>query len=125
MLLIIPGILLNYIRWDYKIPPIFWEWCMQNLCFVTFSEEVLCRGIIQQYAQQVLKSPKLAIIGSAIIFGVLHVQGGIIYVILSTIAGLIYGWVYAKTRRILPAMFVHFGLNLVHILCFTYSSLAR
>jgi membrane protease YdiL (CAAX protease family) len=38
-------------------------------------------------------------------------------------AGLGYGWVFMRTQRIEAAMAVHFGVNAVHFLLFTYPRL--
>ena len=35
-------------------------------------------------------------------------------------AGLFYGYTYQKTKRIEASMLVHFCLNMVHFLMFTY-----
>ena len=52
-----------------------------------------------------------------------HFQGGLIYIALSTICGFFYGYAYYKTGKILCSMIVHFGLNLCHVLLFTYPAL--
>ncbi|APZ30631.1 MAG: CPBP family glutamic-type intramembrane protease [Rickettsia conorii subsp. raoultii] len=45
------------------------------------------------------------------------------YIALSTICGFFYGYAYYKTGKILCSMIVHFGLNLCHVLLFTYPAL--
>jgi len=45
--------------------------------------------------------------------------------VLSTVAGLGYGWVYQRTGRIEASILTHFALNLVHFLLFTYPALQR
>jgi len=73
-------------------------------------EEILFRGVI---LQGLLKnySPAKAIIWSAVIFGVAHMNmwqttGAIL-------AGLLLGWVYWKSNSIIPGMVIHFVNNLV------------
>nr|WP_323811184.1 CPBP family glutamic-type intramembrane protease [Rickettsia conorii] len=46
-----------------------------------------------------------------------------IYIALSTICGFFYGSAYNKTDKILCSVIVHFGLNLCHVLLFTYPAL--
>ncbi|WP_103897772.1 CPBP family intramembrane glutamic endopeptidase [Rickettsia fournieri] len=46
-----------------------------------------------------------------------------IYIALSTICGFFYGYAYYKTDKILCSVIVHFGLNLCHVLLFTYPAL--
>jgi membrane protease YdiL (CAAX protease family) len=50
----------------------------------------------------------------------MHHHGGTIYVALSFIAGLFYGYAMMLTKRIEASIIVHFIVNLVHILMFTY-----
>src|SRR5688500_19792063 len=66
----------------------------------------------------------IAVIVSAIRFGLAHFGGGLTYVSAGVIAGLGYGLAYGRTRRIEAAMAVHFGVNAVHFLFFTYPRLA-
>lgn len=71
-------------------------------------EEVMMRGII---LRGLLKSysPQKAIFLSAFLFAVIHLnpwQG-----IFAFIIGSIFGWVYWKTRSILPTIFMHFINN--------------
>nr|WP_227779860.1 CPBP family intramembrane glutamic endopeptidase [Rickettsia sp. Tenjiku01] len=47
----------------------------------------------------------------------------LIYIALSTICGFFYGYAYYKTGKILCSVIVHFGLNLCHVLLFTYPAL--
>ena len=59
----------------------------------------------------------------ALLFGVAHIAGGLHYVILATVAGLGYGWVYHKTQRVEACILLHVLLNTVHILFFTYPAI--
>ncbi len=44
---------------------------------------------------------------------------------LATIAGLFYGYAYWKTNRLEASILVHFGLNLIHFVAFSYPALIR
>jgi membrane protease YdiL (CAAX protease family) len=44
-------------------------------------------------------------------------------VILSTIAGVGYGWVFGRTNRIEASILTHFLVNTAHIVGFTYPAL--
>lgn len=71
----------------------------------------------------VLKQQILAVIMGSIIHGLAHFRGGLIYIALTTICSFFPGYTYYKTNKILCSMIVHFGLNLFHILLFTYPAL--
>jgi membrane protease YdiL (CAAX protease family) len=82
-------------------------------------EEIICRGII---CEGLIKniSPRAGILWSAFIFAVIHLnpwQGFSAFAI-----GCFLGWVYWKTRSIIPCIFIHFvnnglALYLYHYFC--------
>lgn len=116
------GMLSGYIRFDFKIPEVLLIWCLINLFFVCFAEEVIFRGVIQNYLMQLFAHKYLSLAISSLIFGLMHFKGGVVYIILASIAGFFYGLTYQKTNRISCAIFMHFGFNLMHIIFFTYPS---
>jgi membrane protease YdiL (CAAX protease family) len=122
MVILAPAYLSGYILFAPKIPNILWIWALNNFLFVCMYEEVIFRGYFQGIMLKLItNSPNLRIALSSIVFGLGHFKsGGIIYVILATICGVFYGYVYEKTNKIICSMMVHFGLNLVHFTIFTY-----
>ncbi|PRD45827.1 hypothetical protein C5748_01410 [Phyllobacterium phragmitis] len=129
LLVIIPiSMVAGYIAFEPKVMPVLWLWALNNFLFVTFAEEVLFRGMVQGSFSRAFArfgwSPYIALAISAGLFGLYHLEGGWSYVALATLAGLFYGTAYMKTGRIEVAMSVHFLLNLVHVLLFTYPRLA-
>ena len=57
---------------------------------------------------------------SAVIFGLAHLPD-IRYALLATLAGLAYGWVYARTGRITASALTHTGVNWIWGLLLSYS----
>lgn len=120
-ILMTAGILSGYIKFDFKIPGILLLWFINNLFFVCLSEEVIFRGMIQNKLEQLSSSKYLPLTLASLIFGLAHFKGGLLtYILYASIAGGFYGFTYQKTRRILCAILVHFGLNLIHLIFFTY-----
>jgi membrane protease YdiL (CAAX protease family) len=121
------SLLSGYIQFDYKVPVFILYWLWANLFFTCVAEEAIFRGFLQrQLALQLSKWPYGGIIAvsiSALLFGVAHVGGGFNYVVLATIAGLGYGWAYQRTQRIEASILLHFSLNSIHILFFSYPAL--
>ena len=80
-------------------------------------EEFLFRGII---LEGFLKNydPKRAIIQSSAIFGVFHLNPW--QFLIAFALGLLLGWLYYRTRSLLPCLFVHFGNNLLAFLAYIY-----
>lgn len=83
-------------------------------------EEILFRGIILEGFLRNY-SPQKAIIWSALIFGLAHLNpwqsfGAIAF-------GLLFGWVYVKTESLIPCIILHFANNLIaFLLTFSISS---
>lgn len=76
------------------------------------AEEVICRGIIITRLKRSF-SDVIAIIISAIIFGVMHfMAGGVVLVISAMVVGIICGIAFLKTESLLPAIVAHMCGNL-------------
>lgn len=122
-------IAIGYVRWDPKWPPQVWTFLSINLLFTCVAEEAFFRGVIQEQLTQALEPhPRLIglpILVSALLFGFAHAGGGLPLVALATLAGLGYSVVYAVTRRIEAAILVHFAVNAVHFVGFSYPHIAR
>ncbi len=78
-------------------------------------EEVLLRGVI---ADGFLKrySPTKAIVWSAVLFGVMHLNP--VQTVGATILGLALGWLYYRTKSLWPCIFLHFVNNSIGSLAF-------
>ncbi|MEE9451225.1 MAG: type II CAAX endopeptidase family protein [Gammaproteobacteria bacterium] len=117
----------GYVRFDFKIPSSILIWALTNLLFVSMAEEAYFRGFVQKYLQNFLNfryGHWVAILIAASFFGLMHFPGGIQYIILSTVAGVGYGWVYFRTGRIEASIITHFSLNLTHFVFFSYPALS-
>jgi membrane protease YdiL (CAAX protease family) len=82
------------------------------------SEEIIFRGYLLPRLEAVLKNPINALVISAIFFNIIHVpsylaQGMSIYKVIlyclsmSYPAGLLWGYLYLKTRSIIPGIILH------------------
>jgi uncharacterized protein len=120
---------LGHVRFDPKWPAFFPFWAWANLLFTCTAEEAVFRGVIQR---TLAGEPRHASAGrtiagllvAAVLFGVVHFAGGPRGIVMATIAGAGYGWVYWRSgNRIEASILAHFLLNLTHILLFTYPAL--
>lgn len=125
--LIACALLTGTIQFEPKIPNDIVLWSLNNLFIVCVSEEALFRGLLQKQLCLRLQSypwgNPAAVVMAALLFALLHYQGGLQYCLLTLIAGLVYGTVYHKTQSIEAAILTHFSVNLTHILFFTYPTL--
>lgn len=75
-------------------------------------EELLFRGAITKLLLQ-RKSPATAIVISALIFGLFHINP--VQVVGATIIGLLLAWIYYKTASLLPCILIHIINNSLSI----------
>ncbi|MCI0559699.1 MAG: CPBP family intramembrane metalloprotease [Nitrososphaera sp.] len=121
------AILIGYVRFDPKFPPEFFRWAWINLFFTCIPEEALFRGFVQQGLQDRLRASRhgelIALTSASVLFGLAHFAGGLRYMFLATVAGFGYGWIYQRTRAIESSILVHFMVNALHFVFFTYPAL--
>lgn len=132
-LVMVYALLVGQIRVEAKWPDVFPFWAWANLMFTCTAEEALFRGLIQRelqgetaFAEKRRSITSRVVWGwlvASVLFGVAHFAGGTQSIVLATIAGMGYGWVYWRTGRIEASILAHFLLNTVHILFFTYPAL--
>ncbi len=118
------ALFIGFVRWQPELPQITLLFLLNNLLFTSLSEEVFFRGFIQKSLMEKWQNyhwgAGVAIIVSALIFGLAHFAGGPSYMALSALAGAFYGWSYQRTGAIEMAIFSHWLLNTCHFLFFTY-----
>ncbi|EFK1743429.1 CPBP family intramembrane metalloprotease, partial [Escherichia coli] len=95
------------------------EFILANLFFVSLAEESLFRGYIQSRLSEVM-SPLVALVVAALLFGLFHYSGGTLLMLFATLSGIVYGLSWMWSGRLWVATLFHFGLNLCHLLFFTY-----
>lgn len=125
--LLIGATFFNYIRVDFKISSLLAPWAVVNLLFVCVAEEVFFRGFLQKELSHILHPIKggawIALGIASILFGLAHYQGGVTYIALATLAGAGYGFVYQRSGQIESPIFLHFLVNLIHFIGFSYPAL--
>lgn len=117
------AVALGLVAWQPGLPEVAWVFALANLLNTCIAEELLFRGMLQRW----LMGRAGALAGVAVssaLFGVAHLAGGGAFVLVATAAGLLYGLVYLWTGRLVWAVLVHWGLNLSHLLLFSYPMLA-
>lgn len=114
------ALLVKHIKFDFTYPSFFSIWLL-NMLWICFSEEIIFRGVVQNYLCRLLVNQRdLAVLAASLVFGLGHWSIGWNMVALSTAAGLFYGFLYKATRRLWCPMLLHFGINLIHFIFFSY-----
>jgi membrane protease YdiL (CAAX protease family) len=119
-------------KWPAFLP--FWVWA--NLLFTCAAEEALFRSVIQRHLQgeRAFAAGQDAAVSSrtgsrrgltglaiaSVLFGVAHFAGGLQLILMATLAGVGYGWMFWRTGRIEASILTHFLVNFTHLLFFTY-----
>ena len=124
-LTLLPALWLGAIRWEPKAPDRLWLWSLDNFLVVALTEETLFRGFLQGSLSRWLKGAGefAAITIAAIAFGLAHYASGLPMILFASLAGIAYGFAY-RYGGLLASVLAHSGLNLCHILLFTYPLLA-
>ena len=124
------GLAAGYSRMDFKLPAYTPVFLVTNLLFTCVAEEAFFRGFLQHRLAKYLERKRVVHGGAvalgccAVLFGVVHLGGGPWYMVLATFAGLGYGYAYLRTQRVEASILVHFSVNTVHFIGFTYPRLA-
>lgn len=120
--------LFSYIKFYPKFPEETYIWMFSNLFLTCMAEEAFFRGFIQTTLIGIMSKIKgaeiMGLILASVLFGIAHYAGGILYVVLASIAGLFYGLVYLRTASIEASILTHFLVNTTHFLLFTYPAKA-
>jgi len=82
-----------------------------------FLEEMLFRGVILSGFRENY-SPKKAIIVSAVLFGIVHLNPW--QFVTAFIVGIISAWICLKTKSILPAIYIHLFNNMLAVFLAKY-----
>jgi membrane protease YdiL (CAAX protease family) len=126
---ILLGLLSGKIAYDLKFPDYYLQWALVNLLITCYAEEAFFRGFIQPRIYQGLKHHKwgvgITIILSALLFALVHIPAGTVYVIVAFVLGLAYAYSYHKTQNILVPILAHFIFNIIHFTIFTYPYVAE
>lgn len=120
------ALLLGHARpgWPDAPPPVLAYGLAYNFLFVCVLEESFFRGIVQTALVRGARrrgwprADLLAVLGASVLFGGVHLGGGLAFALLATLAGLGYGAVYYWTGRLHYAVLLHFAVNAVHLLAF-------
>ena len=81
------------------------------LMFTAWPEELLFRGLLQNFLARASNSDLAGWVGASVLFGFSHITNlgfpNWRFVLLASIAGIFYGWAWRKTGSILASALVH------------------
>lgn len=117
------GIALEIVDVDFKVPDLWLIWAIVNLLTICTSDELLHRFFVLNGILKVLGSGKvskiIALLFSAVICCITH-PGPASYMFMVFFGGILLGIVYLQTRRVEASIMLHFMINIIHFLFFSY-----
>ena len=117
--LLVIATFLGILEFEFHIPSWVFVFVWANLFFVSFVEEALFRGYFQQRLSGWV-GEYLALILASLIFALYHLKLSYLLAIFAFFAGLLYGLAWMWSGRVWVSTLFHFGLNLTHLIFFTY-----
>jgi membrane protease YdiL (CAAX protease family) len=91
--------------------------CIAILFFTAWPEELLFRGLLQNFLSRATNNNTAGCVAASILFGFSHITNMHFpnwrYVLLASIAGLFYGWTWRKTGSIFASSIVHASVDIL------------
>ena len=119
------GTSIGFIRYGWRpFDPAEWGLILLSTYFlVSLPEELLFRGLIQNLLERQRRAGQAgALAVTAVVFGASHLNNRAApdwrYVLLATVAGLAYGGVWMRTRRVTASALTHAAVDFVWVLMF-------
>lgn len=116
------GLSIDFLVWQPQWPGIFTllEWSVLGYLLVALVEEFLFRGLIQNLLRSVTQNKMISLVPAAFIFGVSHLNNATPrftepnwgYLLMGSLAGLAYGWVWLRTGKVTASALTHMLVNL-------------
>ncbi len=121
------GLATGILQFTVKIPPVGEAALalVTGYLFIALPEELLFRGLIQNGLERLFPKAAIAtLIAAALIFGLAHLNNdgfgfvapNGVYVIVATLAGLAYGYVWRRTGKITASAITHALVNFIGLL---------
>ena len=117
------GLWLGFLRYSPTVPGLVdvATGIVGGYLLVALAEEILFRGIIQNLLAQRTGSEWVALVIASVVFGLAHLNNATrghpvpnwAYVAMATLAGLAYGWVWQRTKKVTASAVTHMLVNLV------------
>jgi membrane protease YdiL (CAAX protease family) len=121
--LIVLGLALDFIAPFHVSDNIEWGWLARRYALILVAtalpEEILFRGLIQNWLMQRFGTTVWTLLAASVIFGSAHLNNGPgpppnwRYMLLATIAGFAYGRVFQKTGSVLSPALLHALVNTI------------
>lgn len=110
---------LGLVGWVPKWPEHLALWLAVNLLVTVLAEELVFRALLQRTLAARL-GPWAGLLLATLLFGAVHLPFSTLFAVVATVAGLGYGLAFHFSGRLGPAVALHLGVNLCHVLLLSY-----
>lgn len=110
---------LGALKPEFTLPSWWWLFALNNLFLTCVAEEAFFRGFLQQMLTKRFNWI-VGIAVASILFGLVHIGGGLLLVLFATFTGVGYGLAFHFSSRLWVAVLFHFFFNFFHLVFFTY-----
>src|SRR5262245_26721990 len=108
------GLSIHFIRYSFELQKLLFAPAafFGIFLFTAIPEELLFRGLIQNWFERRAVRPILSLLIASVVFGASHLNNGLPipnykYFLLATIAGLFYGWTWKQTGSLTASAITH------------------
>ncbi len=100
-----------------------WVQLLVTVAAAPLMEELLMRGIVYRRMKRQTGNPRLAVVGSAVIFGVFH--GNLVQGVYAFFLGLLFAWLLEECQELWAPVLSHGAVNAAALLFNRYSLLSQ
>jgi membrane protease YdiL (CAAX protease family) len=121
------GLSIGFIRYGWQeVQPLAWALVALNIYFVVaIPEEFLFRGLLQNLFEKRWRGERGrlgSLLVASLIFGAAHINNPPVpnyrYVLLAALAGIAYGWVWMRTRKVTASAVTHAAVDWIWVVAF-------
>lgn len=127
MVLMISALTVGIVEFEPKVPNFLLTWMLINLFVFSVSQEMVFRYFLLGSLLNIMEGFKfsgiIAMVVSSAIYLTYLMPLTLGYAISAFIASMFFSYVFVKTRKVEMSIILHFMVNLMHILLFTYPML--
>lgn len=124
--LLFPLIILLHLTTNFNIGSNHLSTLLLNVFLVSFAEEVLFRGVLQNWVTQIIRikigvsASWIAVLLVTVLYGISHLKFGFFITFFSMLVGGAYGYIYWKSGKIEVAILTHLAFSLTFCFVLAY-----
>ena len=127
VIIMLSALTVGIVQFEPKMPNFLLTWMLINLFVFSISQEMVFRYFLLGSLLDILEGYRFAGLFSMLVCSAIYLTYlmplTLGYAVAAFIASMFFSYVFVKTRKVEMSIILHFMLNLMHILLFTYPML--